>query len=142
MTRIVCMVMLALCYTGSAAEEKDLAIPSNKWIKGRRGSSCEDTCAKAHRSCDPEMQSTIDTCELVKAAFKEAGYECKGCHEARSYDGTPFSTGRPIRKSDRDDDCAPISPGTKSSCKRNDVQPLHSPLCACKHIPAPPKVEL
>merc|ERR1711937_977411 len=54
---------------------------------------------------------------------KAAGYNCKGYHGARSYAGTPFSTGR-------GDDCAPMVPGSKSVCNGNS--PNHAALCYCR----------
>eukprot|EP00494_Astrolonche_serrata_P024086 UN24344 len=67
---------------------------------------------------------------MVRAAFLEAGYTCNGPHGARSYAGTPFSTGR------NSDDCAPMEEGSTSSCTENvtETDPInnHYPLCFCK----------
>ena len=54
----------------------------------------------------------------------EAGYTCNGFHGARDYPGTPFSTGR-------NDDCAPITPGSKSVCNEQ-AHSTHRSLCYCE----------
>merc|ERR1711981_418719 len=75
-------------------------------------------------ACDASEQSKLTTNELVGAAFAEAGYTCKGYHEARDYAGTPFSTGR-------SDDCGPMISGGASSVCNDNANGGHKALCYC-----------
>ena len=94
-----------------------------KWTKGKNGATCEQTCRLTGRSCDASAQSALTTNKAIDEAFKQAGYTCKGFHPPRDYPGTPFSTGR-------NDDCAPMKAGKKSSCSQN-IDGGHAPLCYC-----------
>ena len=80
-------------------------------------------CNKKGRYCNDEKQSALTTNELVAEKMAEAGYTCNGFHGARDYPGTPFSTGR-------NDDCAPITPGSKSVCN-GQHNSKHRSLCYC-----------
>ena len=93
-----------------------------KWVKGPNGKTCDQVCGSINAKCDINMQSSLTSNAKVGAAFKAAGYNCKGYHGARGYAGTPFSTGR-------GDDCAPMTPGSKSVCNGNS--PNHAALCYC-----------
>ena len=105
--------------------------PKRKWYKGADGSTCDQTCAKVSQEvgvslvCNSAEQTALNSQAKVGAAFAEAGYECKGYHAARDYQGTPFSTGR-------NDDCAPFihDSNLKSTCDSNSHD-HHAPLCAC-----------
>ena len=104
------------------------------WVKGGNGLDCGTVCATFRASCDSTAQSNLVTNALVVAAFLEAGYTCRGNHQARDYAGTPFSTSR-------SDDCAPmISGATPSSCTEN-TNAHHSALCRCVPMSGNPTVE-
>ena len=93
---------------------------------GDKGSTCDQTCGKTNSKCDPDMQSSLTTNELVNAAFLKAGYKCKSFHAPRNYPGAPFSCGR------SGDDCAPFhAGGAKSSCTATSYSTI-SPLYYCK----------
>jgi len=96
---------------------------SGPWILGEPGETCQQVCDKKGQYCNDERQSTLTTNQLVAEKMAEAGYTCKGFHGARDYPGTPFSTGR-------NDDCAPMTPGSKSVCN-GQTSPSHRSLCYC-----------
>ena len=93
---------------------------------GAKGEVCNTVCGRKGLVCNGDKGTKLTTNALVGAAFKEAGYTCKGYHGPRDYAGTPFSTGRT-------DDCAPFiaSSKAKSSCTANNAQ-THAPLCYCE----------
>jgi len=95
------------------------------WVMGKAGTTCDATCSAMGNTCDVLELNKLTTNELLGAAFNQAGYKCKGFHAARSYAGTPFSTGR-------SDDCAPVEKGKKVTCSSNQNS-KHSPLCFCKN---------
>ena len=113
--------MVSVCPHGCIG--KFIHVHTAKWIKGDKGQSCDQVCQAQGLECDANKQSELTSNAAVSSAFKEAGYDCKGFHGARSYAGTPFSTGR-------DDDCAPIKMGATSVCHHNNVRD-HSALCYC-----------
>jgi hypothetical protein len=96
------------------------------WFKGENGESCDAVCSKVGRSCDSAAQTALNTNDLVAAAFKEAGYECKSFHGPRDYSGTPFSTAR------AGDDCAPFISGSSKQSTCAEAGPgHHSAICRC-----------
>ena len=99
---------------------------SGKWVKGANGKSCDAVCEASGGACDSDKQSVLTTTAVVKDAFTQAGYTCKGFHGARDYPGAPFSTGK------NGSDCAPIKTGAKSSCATNNGGNL-SALCFCRN---------
>jgi len=96
-----------------------------RWVKGAVGSTCDTTCGAKGLMCDSDAQTKLNTNEKVKAAFAEAGYTCKSFHPARTYGGTPFSTGR------AKDDCTPFLAGAKRSVCDSNPHKNHAPLCSC-----------
>ena len=94
-------------------------------MKGGKGMTCDNVCADSGRVCNSAQQSSLTSNTLVAAAFLEAGYTCKSFHGDRSYPGTPFS------KETDNDDCAPMSSGSTSSCTGNEYS-YNSPLCYCE----------
>ena len=94
------------------------------WHRGNAGETCDTVCGKLERSCNSEQQSLLTTENKVRSKFLEAGYTCRGFHDARDFGGAPFSTGR-------DDDCGPIIAGKKSVCDQN-VYSNHHALCFCE----------
>ena len=93
-------------------------------MKGGDGKPCKEVCAALGRTCNSDQQSTLTTNDLVGNAFLKAGYSCRSFHMEANYAGAPFSTGR------NNDDCAPITAGSRSSCTGN-LYPHHSALCYC-----------
>ena len=103
-----------------------LALSSGSWVLGDRGKTCEQACAKTDTTCNAEKQSSLTTNELLGAAMMQAGYTCKSfASKSSSKDGAPLSTNR------RSGDCTPITPGTVSSCTKNEVR-RYKPLCYCE----------
>merc|ERR1712070_393445 len=103
------------CYKKSAGGE---------WVKGANGKTCDATCAAKGKTCDVSELNKLTSNAKVGAAFKQAGYTCKGYHAARDYGGTPFSTAR-------SDDCAPVIAGRTVTCSTN-THGHHAALCYCK----------
>merc|ERR1712070_886127 len=105
----------ALCYCkGSAGASASAPAPApapggGEWVKGANGKTCDATCAAKGKTCDVSELNKLTSNAKVGAAFKQAGYTCKGYHAPRDYAGTPFSTAR-------SDDCAPVIPGKTVTC--------------------------
>lgn len=99
------------------------------WVKGQSGQDCNEVCTSVGKFCSVTELNTLTTYPLLEAAFKEAGYICKGPHGHRYYAGVPFSTGRR-------DDCGPLTPGRFARCAGN-AYPHHARLCYCKEAPTP-----
>jgi len=95
-----------------------------KWVKGANGATCDATCKARGKTCDVSELNKLTSNAKVGAAFKQAGYTCKGYHAPRNYPGTPFSTAR-------SDDCAPVIPGKTVTCSGNS-HGHHAALCYCK----------
>ena len=102
-----------------------------KWIKGttdgEKKITCDQVCQQEGLVCDASAQSALTSQTALDAAFKQAGYTCKGFHGPRNYAGTPFSTGRD------GDDCAPLMSGAQSVCDDNFLA-RHAPLCYCRRM--------
>jgi len=99
------------------------ATAADGWIKGPNGKDCNSVCQSKGRACNSGRMSALQSNAKVGAAFRAAGYTCKGYHGPRSYAGTPFSTAR-------GDDCAPVTAGKTVSCTGNAAG-HHSALCCC-----------
>jgi len=117
---------LTLYFRQKGAEDEEQA--DEAWLMGGNGDTCDKVCSSnGFEGCDKTKMVALTSNEKVGAAFKEAGYTCRGFHGARNYAGTPFSTSR-------NDDCAPVTAGTSASalsCDKNN-HGHHKPLCACK----------
>lgn len=130
-----CVDKMYMCRKAETAKEvadfvKKVAAASGEWVKGPNGKTCDSVCKGKGKTCDVSELNKLTTNEKVGAAFKQAGYTCKGYHAKRSYPGTPFSTGR-------GDDCAPVIPGKSVTCSGNS-HGHHAALCYCKGAaPAP-----
>ena len=92
-------------------------------MKGANGATCDGTCKARGKTCDVSELNKLTSNAKVGAAFKQAGYTCKGYHAPRNYPGTPFSTAR-------SDDCAPVIPGKTVTCSGNS-HGHHAALCYC-----------
>jgi len=118
-----CLAAGGLCKPVKSKNEADEA-----WLMGGNGDTCDKVCStNGFEGCDKTKMVALTSNEKVGAAFKEAGYTCRGFHGARNYAGTPFSTSR-------NEDCAPVTAGTSASalsCYKNN-HGQHKPLCACK----------
>ena len=50
------------------------------WVKGANGQTCNEVCQTIGKVCNSGMQSSLNTNDKVKEAFKQAGYTCKSFH--------------------------------------------------------------
>jgi len=131
--KIECMVAkfngeadLQAKYCGACKEKTPSSSADNggEWVKGANGATCDATCKARGKTCDVSELNKLTSNAKVGAAFKQAGYTCKGYHAPRNYPGTPFSTAR-------SDDCAPVIPGKTVTCSGNS-HGHHAALCYCK----------
>merc|ERR1712216_465123 len=61
-----------------------------KWVKGANGATCDATCKARGKTCDVSELNKLTSNAKVGAAFKQAGYTCKGYHAPRNYPARPF----------------------------------------------------
>lgn len=93
------------------------------WVKGGKGSVCNDVCGAIGKTCNPDEPSKLTTYALLVSAFKKAGYTCNGEQRGgKDYPSTPFETS--------DGFCYWMLPGGKSVCDKSSFR-HYSPLCYC-----------
>merc|ERR1719458_1208166 len=78
------------------------------WVKGNKGATCKQTCESRGLACNAEVQTSINSYDKIRDAFKQVGVTCLDKDIHRTYAGTPFTR--------EDRLCVYMGSGGKSTC--------------------------